>query len=80
LPLKILALFKAILRTIVQGRINIKRIIKATLIVIRVLLGLILILIRTLFTLFIIRKDIILVIKNVLSIINRLNRTLKESK
>jgi hypothetical protein len=76
-PLKILALFKAALRSAVLGRKNTERIIRITLVIIRDLLGLTLILIQTLLTLLIIKRDIILATENALSIINKLNSTLK---
>jgi hypothetical protein len=76
-PLKILALFKAALRNVVLGRKNTERTVRITLVIIRDLLGLTLILIRILLALLVIRRDIILATENALSIINRLNNTLK---
>jgi hypothetical protein len=76
-PLKVLALFKAALRSAVLGRKNTERTVRITPVIVRDLLGLTLILIRTLLTLLVIRRDIILATENALSIINGLNSTLK---
>jgi hypothetical protein len=77
-PLKILALFKVALRSAVLRRKNTKRTVRITLVIVRDFLGLTLILMQILLALLIIRRDIILATENALSIINRLNNTLKE--
>jgi hypothetical protein len=76
-PLKVLALFKAALRSAVLGRKNTERTVRITPVIVRDLLGLTLIPIRTSLALLVIKRDIILATENALSIMNRLNSTLK---
>jgi hypothetical protein len=77
-PLKVLALFKAALRSAVLGRKNTERTVRITPVIVRDLLSLTLIPMRTSLASLVIRRDIILATENALSIINRLNSTLKE--
>jgi hypothetical protein len=76
-PLKILALFKAALRSAVLGRKNTERTVRITPVIVRDLPGPTLILMRTSLALLVIKRDIILATENAPSIINRLNSTLK---
>jgi hypothetical protein len=76
-PLKVLALFKAALRSAVLGRKNTERTVRITPVIVRDLLGLTPIPMRTSLALPVIRRDIILATENAPSIMNRLNSTLK---